>query len=280
MEPWIKLYRKFVDWEWYQDVNCKVVFLHLLLTANWKPKKWQGKVIDVGELVTSIPMLAESVSISEQQTRTALAKLESSNVITRKSTNKYTIIKVLNYCVYQCSSMNDQQTNQQTDNIQITDEQQTNNIQITAPKELKNNRNIDIYINNYNSAEFRQVIEAYEQNIGVISPFVLDALKDLISSHDTALVMLALEEACKSNARNIRYIESIIHAWDDAGITTVESAKLQMSEHRQKQKRKKDKLLGNVAGSSFRNYPESYGISKKEKERIQKMMNEFEEETQ
>ena len=127
MGPWIKLYRKFIDWEWYGDISCKVIFLHLLLTANWKAKKWQGKVIDVGELVTSVAMLSECVGLSEQQTRTALKKLKDSEVITCEATNKYTIIKVLNYCAYQSFDFSEQQTN----NEQSTNEQQTNNKQIT-----------------------------------------------------------------------------------------------------------------------------------------------------
>ena len=42
MEGWIKVHRKLVDWEWYNDINVKVVFLHLLLTANHKEKQWKG----------------------------------------------------------------------------------------------------------------------------------------------------------------------------------------------------------------------------------------------
>lgn len=45
MEGWIKLYRKFLNWEWYKDNNVKIIFLHLLLTANHKDKKWKGKTI-------------------------------------------------------------------------------------------------------------------------------------------------------------------------------------------------------------------------------------------
>ena len=94
---WIKLYRKFVEWEWYSDVNCKVVFLHLLLTANWQPKRWQGRVIDVGEVVTGRESLAEAVGITVQQVRTALKKLVESDVIEIDTTNKFTVIKITNY---------------------------------------------------------------------------------------------------------------------------------------------------------------------------------------
>lgn len=36
---WIKLHRKFTDWEWYHDRKVKEVFLHLLLKANYQEKK-------------------------------------------------------------------------------------------------------------------------------------------------------------------------------------------------------------------------------------------------
>ena len=35
----IKLYRSMLQWEWYDDVNVKVLFLHLLLKANYEEKK-------------------------------------------------------------------------------------------------------------------------------------------------------------------------------------------------------------------------------------------------
>ena len=43
MEGWISLYKKFVNWEWYQDTNVKSVFIHLLLLASYEDKKWQGR---------------------------------------------------------------------------------------------------------------------------------------------------------------------------------------------------------------------------------------------
>ena len=94
MEGWIKIHRKLIEWEWYNDINTKVVFLHLLLTANHKEKKWQGHTILRGQKLTSLEHLSKEVGLSIQQTRTALKKLKSTNEITIKSTNKYTLITI------------------------------------------------------------------------------------------------------------------------------------------------------------------------------------------
>lgn len=101
MEGWIKLHRKMLEWEWYNDNNTKIVFLHLLLTANHKEKKWQGITIKRGQKLTSLQHLAEETNLSMQQVRTALDKLKSTNEITTKSTNRNTLITVEKYSNYQ-----------------------------------------------------------------------------------------------------------------------------------------------------------------------------------
>ena len=52
LNGFIKIYRSMLKWEWYEDVNTKAVFLHLLLTANFKDTKWQGITIKRGEVIT------------------------------------------------------------------------------------------------------------------------------------------------------------------------------------------------------------------------------------
>ena len=50
---YVKISRKILDWEWYTDTNTKVLFLHILLKANWKPSRFQGTEVPRGSLVTS-----------------------------------------------------------------------------------------------------------------------------------------------------------------------------------------------------------------------------------
>lgn len=101
MEGWIKLYRKLVDWEWYDEPNTKIVFIDLLLHANHKERKWRGETVEAGSLVTSIGAIAERNGLSTKQVRTAIAHLEKTGEIAKKRANKNTTLIVLNYKRYQ-----------------------------------------------------------------------------------------------------------------------------------------------------------------------------------
>lgn len=129
MEGWIKLHRQILDWEFYSDTNTKVVFLHLLLMANYEDKRWRGIVIKRGQLVTSVKHLCEQLKLSTQQIRTSLDKLKNNKQITIKTTNKFTLITIEKYDLYQSYDdylTNKQQTNQQTNNNNIRNKEYKN----------------------------------------------------------------------------------------------------------------------------------------------------------
>lgn len=143
MYGWIKIHRKILDWEWYSDSVTKDVFIHLLIVVNHKDKMWQGQRVKAGSTITSIKKLSHSLGFSLQQIRTALNKLEMTGEITKESTNKYTLISVVNYKFYQSSDCeNNIENNNQLNNVSINN-QQTNNKQLTTNNNYNNDNNVN-----------------------------------------------------------------------------------------------------------------------------------------
>lgn len=167
----IKLHRKITEWEWFYDNKTLVTFIHLLFMANWKDGKFQGVNVPRGSLITSVSHLAERTQQSIQQTRTALANLQSTNEITIKTTNRFSFITVNNYGLYQDYTQQDNKQNNKQDNKQITINQQTNNKQITTIEEYKNIRNKDIYICDSNEPPLTKVKKFQKPTIEEISAY-------------------------------------------------------------------------------------------------------------
>ena len=115
-QGWIKIHRQFLDWEWYDDANVKILFLHLLLKSNYTDKNWRGVNIKRGQLVTGRFKLSKETGLTQQQVRTSLDKLISTNEITKSSTPNYTLITIVNYDKYQSN----EPTNEPTNNQRVT----------------------------------------------------------------------------------------------------------------------------------------------------------------
>lgn len=170
---WIKIYRSMLKWGWYTDVPVKALFIHILLSANYEPGNFLGREIKRGQLVTGLQNISQQTGLTVQQTRTALKKLQSTGEITVESTNKYTLITVVNYERFQDSSADYQQTNnkpstneQQTNNKQATNEQQTinNNIRNKEYKKNKKERNI------FTKPTLDEVTSYIEENMYCVKP--------------------------------------------------------------------------------------------------------------
>ncbi|CAB4134604.1 hypothetical protein UFOVP280_27 [uncultured Caudovirales phage] len=128
MSGWIKLHRQILDWEWYSDNNAFRVFMHLILKANHKEKRFKGIELKAGSVVTSRDILSFETGLSVQQIRTSLDKLKSTNEITIETSTKGTIIQVVNYAKYQLSTS------------EVTNEQPTSNQRVTINNKEKKER--------------------------------------------------------------------------------------------------------------------------------------------
>ena len=125
----ITIHRKILKWEWFSDAITFHTFMYLLLSANYEPGMFRGIRIERGQLVTSLPKIAEDCQQTIQQTRTAISHLQLTGEITDQANPHYRIITIVRYDEYQQTNrqINRQLTdNQHTD--QQTNQQQWNNI--------------------------------------------------------------------------------------------------------------------------------------------------------
>ena len=134
---WVRLYRSTLGWEWFCDPLALQLWVVCLLKANHAPTRWQGIEIERGSFVASVDKLCAATGQTARQIRTRLSHLQTSGELTIKTTNKYSIITVCKYDVYQpiADDSDKQNDNQPTNDRQTTDNQTTTN---NNNKELNN----------------------------------------------------------------------------------------------------------------------------------------------
>lgn len=234
-KSFIKLHRRMLKWEWYDDINTKVLFIHLLLIANWEDKRWQGIVIKRGQVVTSLRKLKLDTGLSIQQIRTSINRLISTHEITVNSTSKYTLLTIEKYDIYQQKEEKGNTLNSTLNNKQITNEQQTNNKQITTTKEYKENKEYK-EIKNNNSVGVSSLFSYVEENFGrTLAPLEYEEIN---TWKDNEVTKYAIKQAVLNGKYNIKYIASILSAYERENIVTVQQAQEREREYETMRKKK------------------------------------------
>ncbi len=169
LNGFIMLHRKIIDWEWYEDANVRSVFIHLLLLASFKPTRWQGIELLPGQVVTSNAHLAEKLGISVMQVRNALKKLQASGEIYVKTTNKFTLVTLANWALYQIGEE------------KTTNKEQTNNNQTTNKQQHRNNVNNVNNVNKYKAAPKLQVFNADKYDYEAIRKRAREKIREKIA---------------------------------------------------------------------------------------------------
>lgn len=114
------------------------------------------------------------------------------------------------------------------------------------------NRNINININKNNSKvndscvnDLQVIIDFYNENIGLITPYGLEVLSSYAEEMDQELIILAMKKSVEANKRTIQYIKAILNNWSKQGIKTVLDAEQEDRKFRDKNnKTEKRELVG------------------------------------
>ncbi len=147
---WIKLHRKVIEWEWWDDHETFKLFVFMLLTANHADRTYRGSLIKRGQLRTSRDKLAMATSLTDRKIRTAIANLISTKDIEVTSTNRFSLITICSYDSYQSlvvengqlfDQPNDQPNDQLTTNHQ-TRIKENKKVNIIKRNQIKERREI------------------------------------------------------------------------------------------------------------------------------------------
>lgn len=105
IEGWIKLHRKTLDSSVFSNEKVLKVWLWCLMRANHKATRvpFNGKdvALRAGQFITGRKVAAVELNMSERNYRTALDYLKSTSRIVVKTTNKFSVIGVVNWAHYQ-----------------------------------------------------------------------------------------------------------------------------------------------------------------------------------
>ena len=151
-----KLYRKFLDWEWYDDIPCKVLYLHCLLQANHKDKEYRGNLVKRGSFLTSFDKLSKETGLSVKQVRTAQSKLEPKYLASKRTKLGQTVF-VIDFKTY---NGDPEDTGKQAGKAATNEGQDKGKIRATT-KNVKNEENVKNE-KKYTARDARLVCEKFD----------------------------------------------------------------------------------------------------------------------
>ncbi len=136
---YVKVWRRIKESPWYKKPNISHLAQHLIREANHNPQRLfvNNEIIELnrGQIITGRKELSRETGLTEQEIRTAINSLIKCDFLTSKSTNKFTIITICNYDIYNHDATSNQPTDQPASNQQLTTNK---NVKNKRRKEIKN----------------------------------------------------------------------------------------------------------------------------------------------
>lgn len=252
MKGWIKLHRKVMENPIFNDPALFRLWCMCLMKAAHKEREIlvgsQVVTIQPGEFVTGRNSLEEEYNrgvkpkdrvpgITLWRWLNSLEKLGNVNI---KKTNKYSVVSIVNWDLYQ-------QDEQQMNNKRTTDEQQMNTNK--NDKELKELQEIKDPLLQQQERALEFLVGEYEKNKfspvddeGNILPYLKKEIFTWLTNgsfdEPEEIIQMALEEALLSNGREWRLVKTILERWKSDQLRTVEDIQRDHEEFRKSKEQK------------------------------------------
>ncbi|MBM4159169.1 MAG: hypothetical protein FJ216_10395 [Ignavibacteria bacterium] len=174
---YIALHRKIIDNSIYKDSKLLHLFLHLLLKASHKDQKiiFNNSEITIrrGQCVAGRKQLSKEIGVNENYIYRKLRILENLNVISLRPNNKFTVVTIDNYSIYQTGEI--KSNNKRTTRINELGKNRT------TKKDFKDFKNKGVIteslerVNNKRTAK-QGKLNTYNNNIYILSSKEKDRL--------------------------------------------------------------------------------------------------------
>lgn len=222
MTGWIKLHRKLLDSPIFQNEKLFKVFAYCLMKASHKDHTQLvgRRVVELekGQFVFGRKRASEELRLKESTVRDYIKLLENLGTIVVKSDNKFSVITVVNWAIYQSMEENSDSKN---DNKSTTNQQQIN-----TNKNVKNGDNVK---NGENEKKKVTAFDFFQDNgFGFITPYNLDDLNYYLDSFENdsdEIVTASLKIAKDRNKVTWGYAKSILNTWLNANLKSIEQVR-------------------------------------------------------
>ena len=106
--------------------------------------------------------------------------------------------------------------------------------------EEDNDNNNNVVVGDSCVDGLQEIIDFYNANIGLITPYGLEVLVDYAKEMDYDVIIYAMQKSVEANIRTIQYIKGTLNNWQKAGVKNLIQAK-EESENFRKSKSEPDK---------------------------------------
>lgn len=230
----VLMYRDIMDHTVFTDPYLFKLFSYCLLKASHKEREYlmDNTVVKLqpGEFIWGRKVASEELNhktppkykISEKSWENKLKVLEKLEIITRKTTNRFTVINVINWGFYQTKdNQSYPPTNQQLTNGLPTDYQQiaTDN-NVKQSKTMYNNVVVEPNPKN----DFAEVIGLYQSDIQATPPHtVINKLSDDFDMFGKDIMLYAIKKSALAGNRDYRFIDYLTRDWRKQQLKTLEA---------------------------------------------------------
>jgi hypothetical protein len=128
---YVNLWRKSLDSGWLKNHTVWILWSYCLLKASHKEHDviigWQTVHLLPGQFVFGLLKASNETGLTMRQIRTALAFLKKAGNVTIKTTNKFSVITIINWGIYQGGKPGERQAKRQAGDKQATTYNNGNN---------------------------------------------------------------------------------------------------------------------------------------------------------